>query len=223
MKFHWEKRRWHTWVACKVGFQAAQTNTPPASAALHFAQTITLSSSAALNTASGWQSSSSTASSLQPNQQGFALAFSGFTFPSPQWIQLLRNSFLGRKTGSVLFNPLDLYLFQPSLAFTLSPKQFLPNLTKCCFPLASFMGGQFPESPYSETIPFRYLIHAPCSLIILSDVFISFLAWALNLQYYILSYPNYGGNFFFLVEYFSSKKLFMGYLTRPSWLHWLTM
>lgn len=58
------------------------------------------------------------------------------------------------------------------------------------------MGGQFPESPYTETITFRYLIHAPCFLIILNDVFISFLAWALNLQFYILSYPNYGGNFF---------------------------
>lgn len=84
------------------------------------------------------------------------------------------------------------------------------------------MGGQFPESPYSETITFRYLIHAPCFLIILSDVFTSFLAWALNLQFYIVSYPNYGGNFFFLIEYFSSKKLFMEYLTGPSWLHWLT-
>lgn len=30
------------------------------------------------------------------------------------------------------------------------------------------------------------------------------------------------GFFFSSIEYFSSKKLFMGYLTSPSWLHWLT-
>lgn len=86
------------------------------------------------------------------------------------------------------------------------------------------MGGQFPKAPYGEAITFRYLHTWTLFSHYFEQCFhsIPFLG-ALNLQFYILSYPNYGEDFFFSsIEYFSSKKLFMGYLTSPSWLHWLT-
>ena len=117
-------------------------------------------------------------------------------FPLYNELPLLRSNFLRRNVRSVLFNPLDLYLFRISLSFTLSPKQFCLSYLSGVFPLLAGCVVSVQSRPMVKQSHLDAFIHEPCFLIILSDVVSLFLSWALNLQFYILSYPNYGGNFF---------------------------